>query len=172
MYLNLRQVFFLYPILFFLVLIACKHIPERGPQPLEGFFEKVTTLVTATVRTYLRGDLSKQRLLEENLFIFKKMSNLDEFTSEIKKIDSLKDLGSLIETDILFELQKSEHHKERIEFNSQDFQRQLILSITMGMRRALEQLKERNDANQKGFSFKWWGSQGSLYGRCLKVSDG
>ncbi len=145
--LNIRQAFFLSLILFFLVLIACEHIPERGPEPLEGFFEKVTTLTTTTVRNSLREDLSKQRLLEEKLPIFEKMSNLNELTSEMKKMESLKDLGYLIETDVLFELQKPEYYKERVEFNSQDIQQPLILSVVAGMKRALEQLKERKDAH-------------------------
>lgn len=141
--LNTRQILFLSVILFYLLPVACEHTPEKAPEPLEGFFEKVTTLVSTTVRTSLRGDLSKQRLLEEKLPLFGKMPNLNEFTSEMKKIESLRDLGYLIETDILFELQKPEHYKERIKFNSQEIQHQLILSVTAGMKRALEQLKER-----------------------------
>ncbi len=131
----------------FLVLLACEHPPERGPEPLEGFFEKVTALVTATLRSHLRGDLSKQRLLEERIPSFEKLTHLNQLTTEMKGIESLKDLAYLIEKDVFFELQKPEHNKERDQFNSPEIQRPLILSITSGMKRALDQLRERKDAN-------------------------
>lgn len=145
--LNIRQAFFLSFILFFFVLIACEHIPERGPEPLEGFFEKVTTLVTTTVRSFVRKDPLKQRLLEESLPLFEEKLNLNELTSEIKKVEPLKDLGELIKGDILFELQKPEYSQERSRFNSQQVQRQLIWSIITGMKRALDQLKGGRDGD-------------------------
>ncbi|MGQ9509355.1 MAG: hypothetical protein ACUVTN_08145 [Thermodesulfobacteriota bacterium] len=135
------------PFLSFLLFLAtCGHTPEEAPEPLRGFFEKVSTLGTTTVRSYLREDLSKQRLLEEKLPFFEKMTNLNQLSSKLKKMNSLKELVPLIEKDIFFELQKLEHRKEKEEFHSPDIQPQLISSITFGMRRALNQLKGELDA--------------------------
>jgi len=147
MILKNRKVCFWVLLLSFFVLLACEHTPERGPEPLEGFFEKVTALVTTTLRSHLRGDLSKQRLLEERIPSFERMTHLNQLTTEMRVIESLKDLGDLIEKDVFFELQKPEHDKERDGFNSPEIQRSLILSITSGMKRALDQLRERKDAN-------------------------
>jgi len=134
-------------LLSFLVLLACEHTPGRGPEPLEGFFEKVTALVTTTLRSHLRGDLSKQRLLEERIPSFEKMTHLNQLITKMKEIESLKELSYLIEKDVFFELQKPEHEKERGRFNSPEIQQPLILSIISGMKRALDQLRERKDAN-------------------------
>jgi len=125
----------------FLCLIACETTPDVGPEPLGGFNEKVTTLVTTTVRGRLRENLSKQKLLEAQLPSFEKTLTMSQLMDELKEIESLKDLAYLIETDVMFELQKPEHQRERISFNNPEIQRQLVSAIHAGLKRALDQLK-------------------------------
>lgn len=130
---------------FFLWFFACEHSPEIGPKPLVGFFERVTALVTTTVRGQLRDNLLKQKLLLSQLPSFEKAPSMNHLMEEIKRIDSLKDLAYFIETDVLFELQKPEHYNEKIHFDSPEVQRQLVLSILAGMRKALNQLEGKSD---------------------------
>lgn len=110
-----------------------------------GYYEKVTTLVTSTVRSQLRDRPPKQNLLLSQLPSFEKATTLNQLMDELKGIDSLKDLAYLIETDVLFELQKPEHYNEKIHFDSPEVQRQLVASILAGMRRALDQLKGKGE---------------------------
>jgi hypothetical protein len=121
--------------------VACEHTPEVGPEPLGGFFEKVTALVTTTVRGQLRENLPKQKMLESKLPSFEKTLTMNELMDEIKGTEAIKDLAYIIETDVLFELQKPEHQRERISFNNSEIQRQLVSAILAGMKRALDQLK-------------------------------
>lgn len=124
-----------------LSLAACEHTPDVGPEPLGGFNEKVTALVTTTVRGRLRENLPKQKLLEAQLPSLEKTLTMSQLMDELKGIESLKDLAYLIETDIMFELQKPEHHRERISFNNPEIQRQLASAIHTGVKKALDQLK-------------------------------
>jgi hypothetical protein len=133
-----RTVLFLSILLF---LAACEHSPEIGPEPLAGFSEKVTALVTTTVRGQLRDNPPKQKLLLAQLPSFEKTVTMNQLIDELKGIDPLKDLSYLIETDIMFELQKPENQREKIGFNSPEIQRHLVSSILAGMKRALDQLK-------------------------------
>ncbi|OGP74008.1 MAG: hypothetical protein A2V86_08150 [Deltaproteobacteria bacterium RBG_16_49_23] len=133
------RIVFLLSILLFLA--ACEHSPEIGPGPLAGFSEKATALVTTTVRGQLRDNPPKQTLLAAQLPSFEKTATMNQLMDELKGIDPLKNLAYLIETDIMFELQKPEHHYERSHFNSSEIQREVVLAIITGMKRALAQLK-------------------------------
>lgn len=124
-----------------LFLAACEHTPDVGPEPLGGFFEKVTALATTTVRGQLRDNLSKQNLLAGQLPSLEKTLTMNQFMDELKGIDSLRDLAYFIESDVMFELQKPEHQSERTNFNNPEIQRQLVSAILAGMNRALNQLK-------------------------------
>jgi len=128
-----------------LILSACEHSPEIGPEPLAGFFERVTALVTTTVRGQMRDNPPKQQLLTAQLSSLEKTATMNQLIDELKGIDPLKNLGYLIEMDIMFELQKPEHQYERSNFNSSDVQRQLVSAILTGMKRALDQLKRGKD---------------------------
>ena len=139
----LFRIVFLLSILLFLA--ACEHSPEIGPGPLAGFSEKVTALVTTTVRGQLRDNLPKQTVLAAQLPSFEKMATMNQLMDELKGIDPLKNLGYLIEMDIMFELQKPEHHYERSNFNSSEIQRQVVSAIIAGMKKALTQLKGGKD---------------------------
>jgi hypothetical protein len=133
----------LFSILLFLA--ACEHSPEIGPGPLAGFSEKVTALVTTTVRGQLRDNPPKQTLLAAQLPSFEKTATMNQLMDDLKGIDPLKNLAYLIEADIMFELQKPEHHYERSNFNSSEVQRQLVSAILAGMKKALAQLKGGKD---------------------------
>lgn len=124
---------------------ACETSPEIGPEPLAGFFERVTALVTTTVRGQLRDNPPKQQLLTAQLPSLEKTATMNQLTEELKGIDSLKDLAYLIEMDIMFELQKPENQRERIGFNSPEIQRQVVSAIIAGMKKALAQLKGGKD---------------------------
>lgn len=137
-----KTIFFFYLILY---LSACEHSPGIGPQPLTGFFEKVTALVTTTVRGQLRDNILKQQILTAQLPPFEKMTTMIQLTDHLKTIDPLKDLAYLMEADIMFELQKPEHHDERSHFNSPEIQRQTVSAIIAGMKKALTQLKGGKD---------------------------
>jgi len=128
-----------------LFVAACEHSPEIGPEPLAGFFERVTALVTTTVRGQMRDNPPKQQLLTAQLSSLEKTATMNQLTEELKGIDSLKDLAYLIETDIMFELQKPENQRERIGFNSPEIQRQVVSAIIAGMKKALTQLKGGKD---------------------------
>lgn len=128
-----------------LSLTACGHSPEIGPEPLTGFFERVTALVTTTVRGQLRDNPPKQQLLIAQLPSFEKMAAMNQLIDELKGIDPLKNLAYLIEADIMFELQKPEHHYERSNLNSPEVQRQLVSAILAGMKKAIGQLKGGKD---------------------------
>lgn len=110
-----------------------------------GFFERVTALVTTTARGQLRDNPLKQKLLLSQLPSFEKAPSMNDLMEEMKRIDPLKDLAYLIETDVLFELQKPEHYNEKIHFDSTEVQRQLVISILAGMKKALDQLKGKGD---------------------------
>ena len=137
------RIVFLLSILLFLA--ACEHSPEIGPGPLAGFSEKVTALVTTTVRGQLRDNPPKQTLLAAQLPSFEKTATMNQLMDDLKGIDPLKNLAYLIEADIMFELQKPEHHYERSNFNSSEVQRQLVSAILAGMKKALAQLKGGKD---------------------------
>ncbi|MBS3920100.1 MAG: hypothetical protein KG012_14605 [Deltaproteobacteria bacterium] len=140
---SIFRIVFLLSIL--LILTACEHSPEIGPEPLAGFFERVTALVTTTVRGQLRDNPPKQQLLTAQLSSLEKTATMNQLTEELKGIDSLKDLAYLIEMDIMFELQKPENQRERIGFNSPEIQRQVVSAIIAGMKKALAQLKGGKD---------------------------
>jgi len=125
----------------FLSLIACETTPDVGPEPLGGFNEKVAALVTTTVRSRLRENLPKQKLLEAQLPSLEKTLTMNQLMDELKGADPLKDLAYFIEMDVMFELEKPEHHRERISFNNPEIQRELVSAILTGMKRALDQLK-------------------------------
>ena len=137
------RIVFLLSILLFLA--TCEHSPEIGLGPLAGFSEKVTALVTTTVRGQLRDNPPKQQLLIAQLPSFEKMATMNQLMDELKGIDPLKNLAYLIEADIMFELQKPEHHYERSNFNSSEVQRQLVSAILAGMKKAIGQLKGEKD---------------------------
>ncbi len=134
-----------FPLSILLILATCEHSPEIGPGPLAGFSERVTALVTTTVRGQLRDNPPKQKLLVAQLPSFEKMATMNQLTDDLKAIDHLKNLAYLIETDIMFELQKPEHHYERSNFNSSEVQRQLVSAILAGMKKAIGQLKGGKD---------------------------
>jgi hypothetical protein len=129
----------------FLILTACEHSPDISPGPLAGFSERVTALITTTVRGQLRDNPPKQKLLVAQLPSFEKMATMNQLMEELKGIDPLKNLAYLIEADIMFELQKAEHHYERSNFNSSEIQRQVVSAIIAGMKKALTQLKGGKD---------------------------
>jgi hypothetical protein len=81
-------------------LAACEHTPDVGPEPLAGFFERVTALVTTTVRGQLRDNPPKQTLLVAQLPSFEKIATMNQLMDELKGIDPFKNLGYLIEMDI------------------------------------------------------------------------
>src|SRR4030042_935182 len=128
-----------------LILAACETSPDISPGPLAGFSERVTALVTTTVRGQLRDNPPKQKLLVAQLPSFEKMATMNQLMEELKRIDPLKNLAYLIEADIMFELQKPEHHYERINFNSPEVQRQLVSAILTGMKKAIGQLQGEKD---------------------------
>ena len=144
-----KRIFPIFRIVFLLsillVLAACEHSPEIGPGPLAGFSEKVTALVTTTVRGQLRDNSPKQTLLAAQLPSFEKTATMNQLMDDLKGIDPLKNLAYLIEADIMFELQKPEHHYERSNFNSSEVQRQLVSAILAGMKKALAHLKGGKD---------------------------
>ena len=127
-----------------LLLTACSQ-PELGPEPLAGFFERVTALVTTTVRGQLRDNPPKQQLLTAQLSPLEKTATMNQLTEELKGLNPIKDLAYLIEADIMFEIQKPEHHYERSNFNSSEIQRQVVSAIIVGMKKALAQLKGGKD---------------------------
>lgn len=133
-----KTIFFFYLIFY---LVACEHSPDIGPQPLAGFFEKVTALVTTTVRGQLRDNPLKQQLLTAQIPSFEKTITMIQLTDHLKTIDPFKNLAYLIEADVMFELQKPEHHYERSNFNNPEIQRQVVSAIIAGMKKALDQLK-------------------------------
>ena len=133
-------------LLIFLFLMACSQ-PQPTPEPLKGFFEKVTAMVTSTIRGQLRDNPPKQKLLMAKLPSFEKMETMNQLVEELKGTESLKNFGYLIETDIIFELQKPEHHYERNNFNSPEVQRAVVSAIITGMKKAMEQLKGGKDGN-------------------------
>jgi len=133
-------------LLILLLLIACSQ-PQPTPEPLKGFFEKVTAMVTSTIRGQLRDNPPKQKLLMAKLPSFEKMETMNQLVEELKGTESLKNFGYLIETDIIFELQKPEHHYERNNFNSPEVQRAVVSAIITGMKKAMEQLKGGKDGN-------------------------
>jgi len=137
------RIIFLLSIL--LILAACEHSPEISPGPLAGFSEKVTALVTTTVRGQLRDNSQKQKLLIAQLPSFEKMAAMNQLMDVLKAIDPLKNLAYLIEMDIMFELQKPEHHYERSNFSSSEVQRQLVSAILAGMKKAIGQLQGGKD---------------------------
>ncbi|MBM4277033.1 MAG: hypothetical protein FJ130_04000 [Deltaproteobacteria bacterium] len=139
----ISRIIFLLSILLFLA--ACEHSPEIGPEPLAGFFERVTALVTTTVRGQLRDNPPKQQLLTAQFPSLEKTVTMNQLMDELKGVDSFKDLAYLIEMDILFELQKPEHQRERIGFNSPEIQRQVVSAIIAGMKKALAQIKGGKD---------------------------
>jgi hypothetical protein len=128
-----------------LILSACETSPEISPGPLAGFSERVTALVTTTVRGQLRDNPPKQQLLIAQLPSFEKMAIMNQLMDDLKAIDHLKNLAYLIEADIMFELQKPEHDYERSHFNSSEVQRQLVSAILAGMKKAIGQLKGGKD---------------------------
>jgi len=128
-----------------LILSACETSPEIGPEPLAGFSERVTALVTTTVRGQLRDNPPKQKLLVAQLPSFEKMATMNQLMDDLKAIDPLKNLAYLIEMDIMFELQKPEHHYERSNFSSSEVQRQLVSAILAGMKKAIGQLQGGKD---------------------------
>ncbi len=121
--------------------------PQPTPEPLKGFIEKVTAMVTSTIRGQLRDNPPKQKLLMAKLPSFEKMETMNQLVEELKGTESLKNFGYLIETDILFELQKPEHQYERNNFNSPEVQRAVVSAIITGMKKAMEQLKGGKDGN-------------------------
>ncbi|MCX8117016.1 MAG: hypothetical protein N3G78_03650 [Desulfobacterota bacterium] len=125
---------------------ACEHSPDLSPQPLLGFYEKVTALTTTTVRGQLRDHPPRQQLLSALLPALEQGSTMNELTEILKGTGLLRDLAYLIETDVMFELQKPEHHYERVHFNSPEIQRQIVSAILGGMKRALDQVKGGRDA--------------------------
>lgn len=127
-----------------LLLIACSQ-PQPTPEPLKGFFEKVTGLVTTTTRGQLRDNPPKQKLLMTQLSSLEKMATMNQLVEELKGIDPLKNLGYLIEVDVVFELQNPEHQHERNHFNSPEIQRAVVSAIITGMKRAMEQPKGGKD---------------------------
>lgn len=128
-------------LLFLLLGGACEHSPEIGPQPLTTSSDKVTALVTTTVRGEIRGSLPKQHLLITLLPDLGKSTTMNQLSAVLKETGPLKELAYLIEADVMFELQKPEHHHERIHFNSPEVQRQVVSAIIAGMSKALDQLK-------------------------------
>lgn len=138
-------IFRIFLLLFLFSLGACEHSPDIPPQPLTGFFERVTALVTTTVRGQLRDNPPKQQLLTAQLPSLEKMATMIQLTDDLKAVDPLKNLAYLIEADVMFELQKPEHHYERSNFNSPDVQRQVVSAIITGMKKALAQIKGGKD---------------------------
>lgn len=139
----------IFSLLFLLVLhwAACGHSPEIGLQPLMGFSERVTVLVTTTVRSQVRDSIPKQQLLITLLPALEKYTTMNELTEGLKGTGVFRDLAYLVEADVMFELQKPEHHRERVHFNSPEIQRQVVSAILAGMRKALDQLQEKKDTN-------------------------
>jgi|GEM_PF-845591 len=135
------------PILFlvFSIVMACAQPSPKDPEILTGFSEKVTALVTTTVRGNLRNDIGRQKLLMERIPFLEKNRTMNQLFNELKEIEKFKDLAYLVESDIWFELQKPEHQRERMSFHSPEIQREIISAIIAGMKKALSQLKGGKD---------------------------
>lgn len=129
----------------FLMLYSCSHRPSKAPAILIGFYERITALVTTTTRSSLRDNPSKQKILVEKIPSLEKKTTFIELMEELKSQNSLKDLAYLIEADLMFELQRSEHIEERENFNSPIVQKKIVNAILSGIRQAMAQLMgERN----------------------------
>lgn len=127
------------------MLFSCGHSPDTPPQPLMGFFERLTALVTTTVRGEIRESPSKQQLLIALLPRLENSFTMNELTEELKGTLVLRDLAYRIEADVMFELQRPEHHHERVHFNAPEIQRQVVSALVGGMKKALDQLKGGKD---------------------------
>lgn len=124
----------------FLLTIGCPARPGTGPEPPKGFSEKVTTLVTTSVRSHLRGDSGKQELFRKKLSSLEKKETMSQLIDELKGIEQLKELAEVISRDVMFELRKPENQEIREKFDSAGIQREVVSAIILGMRRGLQQL--------------------------------
>lgn len=129
----------------FLIFLSCNHLQNNGPKILTGFSERLTALVTTSVRSNLREDLTAQKLLNDRLPSLEKKKTLNQIMDELKAVDPLKGLAYIVEADIMFELEKTENRKQRENFNSPEVQQEIVSATIAGIKRALSQLRERKD---------------------------
>lgn len=115
--------------------------PERGtgPAPLEGFYAKVTALVTTSVRSHLRGNQDRQALLRASLPSLEGQPTMAQLMKALKSSEALSGLSRAIEADVNFELGKPEHQEVKSSFDTPDVQKSVVAAIIQGMRRALGQ---------------------------------
>jgi len=119
---------------------SCSTPRGTGPVPLKTFQEKVTALVTTSVRSHLRGDTEKQEFLKARLPSLEKKATMSELTDELKGVEMLKELSGVIPKDVMFELGKPENQEIKDKFDSPEIQREVVSAIVLGMKRALQQL--------------------------------
>jgi len=123
-----------------LLLTSCSAHQGIAPKPLTTFSEKVTALVTTSVRSHIGGDRQKQDLLRRELPSLTKKTAMDPLIDHLKGIEPLKQLAQTIEGDVMFELRKPENQETKNNFNSPETQREVVSAILLGMTRALDQL--------------------------------
>ncbi len=123
-----------------LLTTACPPHQGTGPQPLKGFQEKVTALVTTSVRSHLRDDRAKQELLKAQLPSLEKKETMSQLIDELKRMDQLKELAEVISKDVTFELGKPENQEIKDKFDSPEIQREVVSAIILGTKRGLQQL--------------------------------
>jgi len=124
----------------FLLAMGCPPRQGLGPEPPKGFSEKVTALVTTSVRSHLRGESGKQELFRKQLSSLEKKETMSQLIDELKGIEQLKELAEVIFRDVMFELRKLENQEIREKFDSPEIQGEVVSAIILGMRRGLQQL--------------------------------
>jgi len=130
---------------FFLLFNFCSQRTDYSPKILIGFSERLTALVTTTVRSNLRENFTKQNLLREKLPFLEKKTTFSELMEELKITEHLKDIAYLIEADLMFELQKPENWNWRENYNSLEVQKEIFNATMAGIKQALSQLKGERD---------------------------
>lgn len=128
-----------------LIFSYCIHPQENGPKILTEFPERLTALVTTSVRSNLRDDITSQKLLADILPFLEKKTSLNQMMGELKTVDPIKGLAYIVEADIMFELEKTENRKWRENFNSPEVQQSIVSATIAGIKRAISQLRERKD---------------------------
>ena len=124
------------------VATACaRAAPSDGLEPLEGVYARAAALVTTSVRGRLREQPDGHRALLARLPLLERQSSSDSLLAELRAAVVLRGLAEPIERDITFEIEKPEHEEIRANVGSAEVQRQLVVAIVAGMRRALAQLE-------------------------------
>ena len=126
-------------------LIYCAMTSIKKPEILTDFSEKITALVTTTVRSNLKDKMVKQNILINHLPRLERLKTFNQLIEELKEIEALKDIAYLTETDIMFELQKPENINKKDQFNLQEIQQEVFSSTILGIKIGLSQLRQSKD---------------------------